>query len=117
MNWKFWHRHSPGGTGDIRPGAPKLAKPKDIPQSVGRYLVVDQNQDPDVVWGFKAVSRPVNGQEKMFGIRIFNPAATRSQGVTVENYDTLDQHPDLVILAGTYNKSTDTFIPLKPETE
>ena len=43
MKLKFWQKDTPDGT------APRMSKPKEIPDQIGRYLVVTLKQNPD--WG------------------------------------------------------------------
>jgi hypothetical protein len=100
MNWKFWQKGENGTSGG------GLPKPKDLPEAVGRHLVVDLNLDPDLVWSLKAVLRPREEGRDMADIRVFNPGKADAAGVTVRNYTTLDGHPELVLYEGWFNKKT-----------
>ena len=100
MNWKFWQRGEAGASSG------GLPKPKDLPEAVGRHLVVDLNLDPDLVWALKAVLRPREESRDMADIRVFNPAKVNAVGVTVRNYATLDGHPELILYEGWFNKKT-----------
>lgn len=96
MNWKFW-----GKSGEI----PKLPKPKDLTSNIGRHLVVDLKLDPDWVWKLKSVSRPSVETPNRLEIRIFDPAAAAAANFKVANYNSLDDHPDLILFEGWYNKN------------
>jgi len=51
MLWNKWFNKTSPKT----PRKPKLKPPSDLPQQVGRYLVVNLGQGPDWVWELKAV--------------------------------------------------------------
>ena len=99
MNWKFWKKPE---SGEVK----KLPKPKDIPPSVGRQLVVQFKQDPDWVWSLKSVERHQEGSKKKYDVRVFDETETRSKGVRVLNYETLDQYPQLVLFEGWFDKES-----------
>ena len=107
MKWKFWQkenlRESSAGTKEV-----KLARPKDLPDRVGRYLVTQLKEDPDWVWSLKCVIRPKANEKNVFEIRIFNPATAASKGVAVANFNSLDAHPDIMLFFGSFNKNTDS---------
>jgi len=105
MGWKFWRKNettaAPNGGNNQR-----LEKPKDIPMEVGRHLVVNQGLDPDWVWGLKCVRKPRQNSKSAFDIRIFCSVTAAQQGVKIRDYASLDNHADLIIFAGWYDKST-----------
>ena len=99
MSWKFWEKKEEG--------APhKLPGPKEIPYPVGRNLVVEKGQDPDWVWALLGVVLPREGSKDAFDVRVFsaNDAAVRK--VSVKNYHSLDDHPELILFQGWFNKKT-----------
>lgn len=98
MNWKFWQKNETAATG------PKLPRPKELSNAVGRYLVVNLKHDPDWVWRLKGVSKPRENSKVEFDIRIFDETIAAARGVMVKNYTSLDDHPDLVIFEGWYDK-------------
>ena len=102
MNWKFWQKRMTDGTPDEKPR--KLPKPKELHSSVGRYLVVELGKDPDWVWSLKSVTRPKEGEKGALELRIFDEAHARLQGVSVQNYESLNAHSDLILFTGWYNK-------------
>ena len=63
-----------------RQKAVKLPGPKQIPETVGRYLVVKMKKDPDMVWGLEAVLRPRAEEKNVFDVRVFdvNQAASKN---------------------------------------
>ena len=105
MNWKFWqkdkHRGKPSGDGEV-----KLTKPRELPERVGMYLVTKLNLDPDWVWNLKCVMHLKANEKRVFEIKIFNPVTAAGRNVTVLNFNTLDQHPDLILFHGMFNKNT-----------
>lgn len=100
MSWKFWQNNSGGEK------APKLSRPKELPSGVGRYLVVDLKNDPDWVWTLKSVSMPKDGSKSAFLIRIFDDTTAMAKGVSVKNHTSLDDHPELILFEGWYDKYT-----------
>ncbi len=106
MNWKFWQKKPAMASGGGRTLSPKLPGPKDLPQQVGRELVVVRNADPDYVWGLKCVSRPREDSKTRRDIRIYDPEKTASAGVRVRDYTSLDDQPSLVLFEGWYEKGS-----------
>ena len=105
MNWKFWHKEQASanstGTKEI-----KLAKPKDLPDRVGMHMVTQLKEDPDWVWNLKCVMRPKADEKQAIEVRIFNPADAIRQGAVIKNFNSLDDHPDLILFFGWFNKNT-----------
>jgi hypothetical protein len=99
MSWKFWEKKVEG--------APKkLPGPKEIPYAVGRYLVVDRGQDPDWVWGLMGVVLPREGEKNSFQVRVFSANDASMKKVSVKNYRSLDDHPELILYQGWFDKKT-----------
>ena len=111
MSWKFWQKQ------DASQGAGSLSKPKDLPEAVGRSLVVDLKMDPDYVWSLKAVMRPRPENRDIRDFRVFSPSRTDAAGVTVRNFNTLNEHPDLILHEGWINKKTSQVKFITPTTE
>ena len=86
-------------------GAPgeDLPKPKDILQPLGQHLVVQEKQDPDWVWRLKSVTRGAKGENRM-EFRVFDPETAFSRKLKVENFTSLDDHQDMVLFQGWYDK-------------
>jgi hypothetical protein len=106
MFWKFWEHK------EKKPGEERLPGPTDIPQLVGMYLVVDEKKDPDWVWNLKGVVRPT-AKKKAFYCRIFDKAKTERAGVKVKDWNSLDEHLDLIVWEGYYDRKTRTVRPEK----
>lgn len=70
MGWKIWKKKS---AGEEQPNAKleKLSSPKNLPQSVGQYLVVKLRKDPDWVWDLKAVMRQKPEGKFLYYLRVF----------------------------------------------
>jgi len=100
MNWKFWQKN------DTLQEFPGQSKPKDLPQAVGRYLVVDVKMDPDWVWTLKAVTRRREEDHNIKDIRIFDPTEANTGGLQIRNFNSLDAHPDRVLYEGWVNTKT-----------
>lgn len=103
VNWKFWEKKKTDLT--IKP-AKAQSKPKDLPQDVGKYLVVKLGYDPDWVWVLKSVAIKKENKKDCFDFRAFNTATAHAKGVKVENYFSLEAHPDLVLFDGWYDKNS-----------
>ncbi|NQU62856.1 MAG: hypothetical protein HQ517_01030 [SAR324 cluster bacterium] len=77
--------------------------PKDLPQPLGSYLVVNRSMNPDEVWKWKCVIRP-RAIKNQYDFRIFNPVAAKNKNVRVMGFDSLDAHPDLILHQGWHDK-------------
>jgi hypothetical protein len=96
----FW------GKKDNVPNSEKLPSPKEIPMEVGRYLVTNMHQNPDVVWHLKAVLRPKQEDKNLFDYRVFDDRNAASKKIKVKDFNTLTEYPDLILFEGTLNKKT-----------
>jgi hypothetical protein len=103
MNWKFWKQDNPANTPADRLHV-KLPGPKELPQQIGRYLVVEEKLDPDYVWNLRYVARPRTERKHYFDFRLFSSKAAQTAQVRVINYDSLDNHPELVLFKGRFCK-------------
>ena len=97
----FWNR-KPTKEGEI-----KLPGPKGIPELAGRHMVVKENKNPDWVWQLKGVVRPA-GKKKTFYCRVFSEAQVAQAGIKVKDWTSLDDHPDLILWEGYFDKETNT---------
>ena len=85
----------------------KLPRPKEIPKLVGRNLVVEKKQDPDWIWKLKGVVRKRLQEGKdTFDVGIFDEAQVSVKNVTVKDYNSLDEHPDLILYEGWFDKKS-----------
>jgi len=101
----FWKKR-PATEEPSKPKAEKLPGPKGIPQAVGSHLVVELKQNPDWVWRLKGVVRPRSDGKDRFDFRVFDQAQVAVKKVTVEDYNSLDQHPDLILYQGWFDKKS-----------
>jgi hypothetical protein len=97
----FWKRK------ETKEGEAKLPGPKGIPDLAGKYMVVEEKKNPDWVWKLKGVVRPA-GKEKTFYCRVFDETQTAKAGVKVKDWTSLDDHPDLILWEGYFDKETNT---------
>jgi hypothetical protein len=97
----FWKR------GNTKEGELKLPGPKGLPQLVGSHLVVESKKDPDWVWNLKGVVRPTE-KKNVFYCRVFSEAQAAQAGVKVKDWSSLDEHSDLIIWEGYFDKETNT---------
>lgn len=116
MFWKFWERK------ETKEGEVRLPGPKDLPQAVGSHLVVNEKRNPDWVWKLKAVVRPTE-KKKVVHCRVFDSADAAQADVKVRDWASLDEHLDLIIWEGYFDKEqnsvrTGTFAkPAAPTTK
>jgi hypothetical protein len=103
MSWSFWKKRSV--TELSKAEEEKLSKPKSIPESVGRYLVVDLGKNPDWVWKLKSVVRR-QAEKHRYDVRVFDEIQARVKGVNVRDYTTLDEHSELILFEGWYDKKS-----------
>jgi hypothetical protein len=68
---------------------------------------VEEKKDPSWVWKLKGVVRPA-GKKKAFYCRVFDEAQVAQAGVKVKDWTSLDDHPDLILWEGYFDKETDT---------
>jgi hypothetical protein len=106
MGWKIWKKKS-AGEEQTNAKLNKLSRPKDLPQSVGQYLVVELKKDPDWVWDLKAVVHQREEGKSLYNLRVFDGYQARLRKVEVKNYTSLDGHPDLILFEGWFDKATD----------
>jgi hypothetical protein len=103
MVWKFWKK---GGEREDASKAKvqKLSKPKGIPEPVGRYLIVELGQNPDWVWHLQGVVRPRQEEKDCYDVRVFDEGKAAQKSVTVKDYTSLDEHPELILYEGWFDK-------------
>jgi hypothetical protein len=91
----FWSKKS---------GGEEVIRPKDIPAPVGQFLVVTLGKNPDWVWNLKAALRRKSDDKDLFDVRVFDPSQAASQRIQVKGYETLSEHPELILFEGWFNK-------------
>lgn len=105
MKWTFWEKR-PKTEGLLKAEVHKLPKPKDIPEPVGRYLVVELGKNPDWVWRLKSVTRPRPEGKDRFDVRVFDEVKTAAKNLAVRDYTSLDGHPELILYEGWFDKKS-----------
>lgn len=105
MKWKFWQREDE----KAQKGQTRLSRPRDLPEIIGRYLVVDQGMDPDHVWNLKAVMRSCEDSPTRRDIRIYNPVAADHSGITIRNYDSLETYQEMILFEGWFDKKSNQY--------
>jgi hypothetical protein len=98
MKW-FWNRKQ------AKEGKERLPGPKQIPQPVGTYLVVQMKKNADWVWQLRGVVRPA-GEKGTFYCRVFDNAQVAEAGLKVKGWASLDGHPELILWEGCFDKAT-----------
>ena len=104
MAWDFWKKKSET-VELLKAEEEKLSRPRDIPEQVGRYLVVDLGKNPDWVWQLKSVVRR-QAEKHRYDVRVFNEIQARARGVSVRDFTSLDEHPELILFEGWYDKKS-----------
>ena len=101
MNWKFWKKEGAGNAAKVQ----RRARPKELPQAVGRKLIVDLQIDPDEAWSLRYVGHPLEAQTGIQDFRVYDPAKAAGAGLLVKDWHSLDDQPDLILYEGQYDKS------------
>ncbi len=101
----FWQKSKSGGA-PSQPKAEKLPRPKGITDILGRYLVTELKQDPDWVWKLKVALRHRQNSKNAFDFRVFDEVKVAEKDVKVHDYTSFDQHPELVLFQGWYDKES-----------
>ena len=99
----FWKK-KPATEELSKPEAEKLPGPRSIEELVGRHLVLDLKQNPDWVWQLKSVVRRRTGGKHRFDFRVFDEAQAAQKKVKVKDWTTFDQHPELILYQGWFDK-------------
>ena len=103
MFWNKWLKKTDLST----PQKPRLKPPIDLPQQVGRHLVVKLGKDPDWVWDLKAVVKPGDGGKKSERhFRVYDPVQSAKQWIKILNHDSLDDYPELILFEGDFDKDS-----------
>ncbi len=76
---------------------------KKIEGALWGYMVSQQGVIVDILQNLRRVERDGAVESKpVVMIRIFDPAAANQKGVDVDDYGSLDDHPNLVLYEGYY---------------
>ncbi|HPU28781.1 MAG TPA: hypothetical protein PLM71_00480 [Syntrophorhabdaceae bacterium] len=84
----------------------KLSKPEELSGVIQNYIATEKKIDPDIVALLRMVKVNDDLEEKLFHIRIFDNSEALAKGVEVQNYRSLDKHPELIIYEGLFNQKS-----------
>jgi len=101
----FWKR-KPAKEEPLKIRVERLPRAKDIPELVGRYLITELKQDPDWVWRLKSVVRLRSDGKDRFDFRVFDEAQAAAKKVAIKDYNSLNEHPDLILYQGRFDKKS-----------
>jgi hypothetical protein len=104
MKLAFWKRNEKNAAGKRA----RSHRPRELSDRIGIYLVTQMKEDPDWVWSLRSVSRPRENNRDVHDIRIYDPRAARENQIEVEDFASLDGHPQLVLFRGLVNKNAGT---------
>ena len=74
--------------------------PKTVDGLIARYIIAVEYQKPETIWRLKSVLRPWIDNKERFDFRLFDEDVSRSKGVSVEHYSSLDDYQDLILWQG-----------------
>ena len=106
--WNFFKKRG-GEPSDEKAHPAKLPRPREIPEAVGRHLVVELHKNPDWVWELKSVERPREDGKSRFDIRIFDQVQAFGMDAKIKDYTSLDNYPELILFEGWHDRKTRTI--------
>jgi len=101
MFWKKRRAEEPS-----KPKVEKLPKPKGMFQLLLNYLMTEMKQDPIWLWTLKTVVRPRPESKDAFDVRVFDEAQVAAKKVAIKDYTSLNEHPDLILYEGWFDKKS-----------
>ena len=63
-------------------------------------------ENPDWVWNLKAVVRPNGADKDTFEVRVFDASQAADKAIRVRDYNTFEEHPEMIFYEGWFNKRT-----------
>jgi len=95
----FWRRKR----GEEKGNQKKKRAVKKIEGALWGYMVSQQGVIVDVLQNLRRVECDgVVGGKQVIMIRIFAPASASEKGAAIDNYESLDSHPELILYEGYY---------------
>lgn len=91
---------------------------KEIKGALFQYMVNKQHVPLEVLRSLRLVERDATVGDEPVGLtmfRIFPPTAAKGRGVTVDKYNSLDSHPELVLYEGYYKVTDDHVTNIRIE--
>ncbi|MBN1367807.1 MAG: hypothetical protein JW967_07760 [Dehalococcoidales bacterium] len=92
----------------------KLPGPRELSEPVKKYLTSTQIIEPSTVPFLKATVKTNGKGNNVYNIFLFDPADAEARGIRVQNYDTLKEHPEMVVAEGWLNE-TEKTVELTPK--
>ena len=86
----------------------KETEVKQIEGDLSQYMVNKQHVPLDILRNLRIVEKETVLGDKAVGVmmfRIFQPSEVKKKGITIENYDSLDDYSELVLYEGYYQKN------------
>jgi len=83
-----------------------LPRPSNMSDLVGKYLVSELKMNPDLVPVLMSVRRQNSKGKDAFDFRIYDEPETTIKKVTVNNYTSFDEHPELILYEGWFDQQT-----------
>ena len=86
----------------------KETEVKQIEGDLFQHMVNKQHVPLDILRNLRIVEKETVLGDKPVGVmmfRIFHPGAVKNKGLKIEDYDSLDDDPDLVLYEGFYQQS------------
>ncbi|HEY86493.1 MAG TPA: hypothetical protein G4O06_00430 [Dehalococcoidia bacterium] len=83
-----------------------FGKKKEVKKIEGQlwgYMIGTHKVSVDVLQNLRRVER--SGEGKIVMIRIFDPSTASEKGETINDYDSLDSHPELILYEGHYEET------------
>lgn len=108
----FWHRRGTSQKGE------KNKAVKKIEGELWGYMVSRLGVALDELQNLRRVEREVVIGDKPVGIiliRIFNVDTAKERDVTIDSYDSLDGHPELILYEGHYSEVNGEAMDIKIE--
>jgi hypothetical protein len=84
---------------------PKLPGPRELPEPIKKVLLSRQDIDPGSVPFLKLVSKTNESGSKIQAIRVFDPSDAEARKVTVKDYNSLNENPEIIIADGQYDET------------
>jgi hypothetical protein len=92
----FWRKKDPN----------KLPGPKELQEPVKKLLLSQREIDPGSVPFLKYVQKNNANGSKTLEMRIFDPSDAEARKVVVKDFNTLTDHPEIVVAEGQYDEAT-----------
>ncbi len=84
----------------------KLPAPRAITPMVEKYMISEMKINPEWIPLLRAVVRNSSNGDKKYDIRILDELDAKAKEVKVENFLTLNEHPDLILYEGWFDDGT-----------